>query len=281
MQITEQNKRIIALDLDGTVLYHDSTFDPALGAAIRRLHEIGHEVIISTGRAVDSTLPIVEELGIRPTWVIASNGAVTLRRDPLVDRGYRRQHVETFDPTEVLKRIRGHLLTARYGVETATGDFLYTEKIPASTLPMRQKLVPFEELFGIEATRVLVVSPDHALEDFLRIVDTMGLNRVSYSVGWTAWLDIAPEGVSKESALEVLRSRLEIPRSRIFAAGDGSNDIEMLRWAGRHGEAIAMGQGPEHVRAVATKVTGSVDDGGLLTALVESFPAELAEFARA
>src|SRR5690606_2153952 len=145
------------------------------------------------------TLPVVEELGIRPDWVVCCNGAVTLRRDTLAERAYRREYVETFNPRDVLSRIRSRMTTARFGVETEDGDFLFTEKIPAGTLPRKQREVQFEELLSTQATRVLVVSPDHALEDFLKLVDTMGLTRVSYSIGFTAWLDIAPEGVSKES----------------------------------------------------------------------------------
>ena len=70
----------------------------------------------------------------------------------------------------------------------------------------------------------------------------LGLNRVSYAVGLTTWFDIAPEGVTKASALERLRLDLDIDPSRVFAAGDGENDIQMLQWAGRRGDSVAMGQ---------------------------------------
>lgn len=275
MRVSAQDRHLIALDLDGTVLHHDGSMDAEVGDAIRALADAGHEVVISTGRAVDATLPVVEELRIRPEWVVACNGAVTLRRDALAPRAYRREFVETFDPSEVLRRIRSHLLTARFGLETPEGEFLYTEEIPAGTLPVKQRKVPFDGLMGVQATRMLVVSPDHALEEFLALVDTMGLTRVTYAIGYTAWLDIAPEGVSKESALEVVRARLEIPRSQVFAAGDGHNDMQMLAWAARHGQSVAMGQAADDVQAVASKVTGSIDEGGLATALRERFPALL------
>src|SRR5690606_2188052 len=223
-QVAPDNRHIIALDLDGTVLDHDfrSSSDPSdgyiseeLADAIRTLHEAGHEVIIATGRSVDATLPIVERLRIRPDWVIAANGAVTLRRDPLGDRGYRREYVEAFDPSDALRRLRTRLVTARYAVELASGGFLYTEPIPAGTLPSRQRQVPFEELLGVQASRVVVVSPDHALEEFLDIVESLGLTHVTYSVGINSWRVIAPDGVTKASALEVLATRLEIDRSRV------------------------------------------------------------------
>ncbi|MEB4614728.1 HAD family hydrolase [Leucobacter sp. M11] len=269
-------RSLVALDLDGTVLHHDGAIDERLAGHIRALFAAGHEIIVSTGRSAGSTLPVIERLGIRPAWVVCANGAVVLKRDALAERAYRREYVETFDTTDVLSRISTHLVTARYAVEDGDGLFRYTDEIPDTTLLGAKKQVPFGELLGVQATRVVVFSPDHRLEDFLDIVEEMGLHHVSYSIGWTAWLDIAPEGVTKASALERLRGMLGIDRSRVIAAGDGRNDIEMLTWAGRHGHAIAMGQGPAEVQAAATEVTGTVEEGGLTAALEARFPELLA-----
>lgn len=278
-RVAPSERHIIALDLDGTVLEHredamdrDGVIDAELGDAIRTLHEAGHELVIATGRSVDATLPIVERLRIRPEWVIAANGAITLKRDPLATRAYRQEYVEAFDPSDALLRIRRQLTGAHFAVELAEGGFLYTKEIASGTLPAKKRKVAFEDLLGVQATRVVVVSPDHLLEEFLDMVDTIGLTHVSYAVGRTAWLDIAPGGVTKASALEVLSQRLDIPRKRVFAAGDGRNDIQMLEWAARGGDSVAMGQAPVDVIEVAGRVTGAVEHNGLLTALRDRFP---------
>lgn len=273
---------IIALDLDGTVLKHgfrpgsgdkaSSYFDPELGEAIRALETAGHHVVISTGRSVDATVPIAGEIGIRPEWIVTANGAVTLKRDPLGDRGYRREYIEAFDPSDALIKIRPKLLTAHFSVELADGGFLYTQPIPAGTLPSNQRHVEFEELLGVQAARVIVFSPDHDVEDFLAAIESLGLTHVTYAVGTASWLDIAPHGVTKASALETVRARLDVHPRNVFAAGDGRNDIDMLEWAGRMGDAVAMGQAVPEVRAAATRVTGTVDEGGLLAALRVRFP---------
>lgn len=286
VRVPAERRHLIALDIDGTMMDHGvlangSTLDGGhinteLVAAIRTLHRVGHEVVLATGRSTDSTLPVVEFLRIRPEWVVSANGAVTLKRDPLADRAYRREYVEAFDPTDALLRIRTHLVSAHYAVELADGSFLYTEEIPSGTLPAKQRRVAFDDLLGVQASRVVVVSPDHHLEEFLRVVETVGLTSVTYAVGRTAWLDIAPHGVTKASALETIAGRLGIDDSRIFAAGDGQNDLEMLRWAGRQGDSVAMGQASAEVRAAARRVTGTITEHGLLTALRERFPAELA-----
>ena len=86
-----------------------------------------------------------------------------------------------------------------------------------------------------------------------------GTQQVTYSVGWSAWLDIAPQGVNKATALEKVREWLEIDPSRVVAMGDGRNDIEMLTWAGR---GVAMGQAVQPVIDVADAVTGTVGEDG-------------------
>ncbi|WNY35061.1 HAD hydrolase family protein [Curtobacterium flaccumfaciens] len=148
----------------------------------------------------------------------------------------------------MLQTIHGALENAAFGVEDETGHFLLSGNFPDDTMTVEGEHVPFEQLLGVEATRVVVISPGHDTEDFLQIVEQMGLHKVSYSVGWTSWLDIAPEGVTKATAMERVREWLDIPRSRVFAAGDGRNDIDMLRWASTSGRGIVMGQAPRRRR---------------------------------
>jgi Cof subfamily protein (haloacid dehalogenase superfamily) len=258
---------LIALDIDGTVLHEDGTLSDLVVEQVQRVQALGHEVTISTGRSVGMTVPVLDRLGITPEYVVCANGAITLRRadggHKAVRATYVREHVETFDPAEVLTTIRSHLSSARYAVEDAEGAFLYSGGgFPEGDIEANGTLVEFEQLLGARATRVVVISPGHAIEDFLAVVEKMGLHRVSYNVGWTAWLDIAPDGVNKSVALERVRDLLKIPRQRVMAVGDGRNDIEMLEWASVSGRGVAMGQSPSEVRAAARELTGSdVEDG--------------------
>lgn len=257
----------IALDIDGTVLREDGSMEDAVVAAVQRVRDDGHEVMLATGRSVAMTLPILDRLGIAPQYVVCSNGAITLKRDPEAPTGYTREFVETFDPTEVLTTIRASLESAHYAVEDETGLYRYTGTFPDGTLGAASEQVEFEELLNARATRVVVISPEHRIEDFLAVVENMGLHRVSYNVGWTAWLDIAPDGVNKAVALERVRSALDLPRSRVMAVGDGRNDIDMLEWASAQGRGVAMGQAPEEVRAAANEVTGTDLEDGVATLL--------------
>jgi len=256
------DRYLIALDIDGTVLREDGSLGDATVTEIGRLRDLGHEIMLATGRSVAMTLPVLDRLGITPQYVVCSNGAITLRRDSSQPVGYAREFVETFDPSEVLQTIKGSLDDAHYAVEDENGLYRFTGYFPDGALGSNSIKVEFDELLARPATRVVVISPEHAIEDFLSIVERMGLHRVSYNVGWTAWLDIAPDGVNKSTALERVRGLLGVPRSRVIAMGDGRNDIDMLEWAAVEGAGVAMGQAPDEVVAVANARTASdIDDG--------------------
>lgn len=258
---------LIALDIDGTVLREDGVINDSVTVAVQRVRDAGHEVMLATGRSVAMTMPILDRLGIAPQYVVCSNGAITLTRDPEAPTGYRRFHVETFDPSDVLTTIRSSLETANYAVEDEEGLYRYTGYFPDGTLGAISEKVDFAELMTTHATRVVVISPEHEIEEFLSVVERMGLHKVSYNVGWTAWLDIAPDGINKSTALERVREMLGIPRSRVMAVGDGRNDIEMLEWASAEGRGVAMGQAPAEVVEVASEMTGTDLDDGVATLL--------------
>lgn len=262
--MTAAERWLVALDVDGTILHEDETLSPTVVAAVQAARDAGHVVTLSTGRAWAHTQTILEALELTPEYVVCANGAVVMRRHG--DEGYQRELVETFDPMPVLLRIRDALPEGRFMVEDEVGRRFYTEGMFEWNLD-GATMVDFDGLGNTLATRVVCVSPDHSTEEFLSIIEAAGLHQVSYSIGWTAWLDIAPEGVNKGTATERVREWLGIPRSQVFVAGDGRNDIEMFEWAAETGRAIAMGQAPEEVKAVATEIVPSVQDDGLAFAL--------------
>lgn len=257
---------LVALDVDGTLLHEDGTMSDAVIAAAQAASARGHHLMLATGRSWETTHQILGQLGITPEYVVCANGALVMRRDDSEPTGYNRHLIETFDPSEVLKTIRSHLADGRYMVEYPSGYRRYTEGMTDWNLENAEE-VEFEHLLTEPVTRVVVVSPEHDELDFLSVVEKMGLHQVTYAIGWTAWLDIAPLGVNKSTALERVRLWLDIPEDRIVAVGDGRNDIEMFQWASRSGRAVAMGQAPDEVKAAATEVTGTIDEDGLVAVL--------------
>jgi Cof subfamily protein (haloacid dehalogenase superfamily) len=258
---------LIALDIDGTILHEDGSISDAVVQQVRRLDAAGHQVMLATGRSAAATIPVLEHLGIAPRFLVCSNGAITLHRDPEAPSGYRREWVESFDPSEVLRTIRTHLEHARFAVEDELGHYRYTETFPDATIGLDSEHVEFDELLDRPATRVVVISPGHDMEDFLAVVERMGLHRVSYAIGWTAWLDIAAAGVNKATAMERVRAELGAPRQRVMVVADGRNDIELLSWAATEGRGVAMGHALADVIDAANEVTGTVHDDGLAQVL--------------
>ena len=116
--------------------------------------------------------------------------------------------------------------------------FRMNELFPDGELDGVHRVVDFDELWSGEVTRVIVRSPEHTSAQFHEMVAHLGLDDVTYAVGWTAWMDLAPLGVSKATALERLRRILHVQPHLTVAVGDGHNDVEMLEWAAR---GVAMG----------------------------------------
>lgn len=255
---------LAALDIDGTVVDHDDRLTERVRTAVADVVAAGIHVVIATGRSPHGTLPVLDRLGLQEGWAVCSNGAVLLRLDPALARGYEIAHAETFDPAEALLLLRQHLPTALYAVEEAGTGFRLSAPFPTDELSGELTVVPFGELLERPATRVIVRSTNHTPQDFTDLMEKIGLHGVNYAVGWTAWLDLAPDGVSKASALERVRRELGVPAQATLAVGDGRNDLEMFAWAGR---SVAMGQAEAEVRQAADDVTAAVEDDGLAMVL--------------
>ncbi|WP_151523912.1 HAD family hydrolase [Serinicoccus kebangsaanensis] len=260
---------LVALDVDGTIVNHDGHLSPRVREAVAALDDLPHvTVVIATGRSVIATLPVLEQLGLathrRP--VVCSNGAVTVAATPGGASSFELLDVVTFDPAPAIALVRTHLPTALVAVEEIGVGFKVSTPFPEGELWGEEIVVPVEELTARPATRVTFREPDLSSEDFTALVERIGLHGVAYAVGWSAWLDLAPEGVSKASALELVRRQLDIEPHRTIAVGDQRNDIEMLHWAA---VGYAMGQAPEEVLRAADRTTGSVDEDGLADALDE------------
>jgi len=268
MTLHPEDRWLICLDIDGTLVHDDGYLSPEVVKEVQRVKNLGHEVVIATGRAAANAVPVVRDLGINQGFFVSSNGAVTVELDLSHPRGFKMSDVVTFDPAEVLMQLTEHLPEAHFAVEDVDGSYRFHKPFPSYALGDINTETPLEELMHHPVSRVVVLSPQHDVDDFLELIGEIGLASVSYAIGYTAWLDISPKGVTKASALEVQRERLGIPKNQVLVMGDGRNDIEMFLWAKEGGGmAFAMGQAPEEVRRAATEVTGTVSDDGVATVL--------------
>ncbi len=258
--------KLVALDIDGTILiphpengFSADTVSPAVREAVDRAYDAGAHVVLASGRSPLSISVVLRHLDMpreRGSHVlgVASNGAVTFSFPPL-----KVVSEVTFDAREAVRAVLEHVPDAAVAVEEHGVGYRVNRHFPEGELDGEMILTPIEEMIAKEVSRVIIRDPEATSEDFVSLADKLGLHGTNYFIGWTAWLDLAPEGVSKARGLDEVADRLGVAREDVLAIGDGRNDIEMLQWAGR---GVAMGQAPDEVKAIADDVAATVYEDG-------------------
>jgi HAD superfamily hydrolase (TIGR01484 family) len=267
--------RLVALDIDGTVIrwvegmgQDNEEIAPAVRAVVHRVLDAGGHVVLASGRSIDGMTSVVDLLGLHrgeQVWVVASNGGVVFRYPPV-----EVVHEERFDASEAVRAILAEHPTALVAVEEYGVGYRVSHHFPPGELSGTQVVADVDELVAEPVTRVVIRDPDATPEEFVALGRRLGLANTEYVVGWSAWMDLAPVGVSKASGLAKVADALGIAAHETLAMGDGRNDLEMLRWAHR---GVAMGQAVDEVKAVADDVTASVEEDGVAVELGRWFPA--------
>jgi hydroxymethylpyrimidine pyrophosphatase-like HAD family hydrolase len=255
--------RLVALDIDGTLVDHDGAMPAEVHAAVRRVVTAGVPVVLATGRAWHGTQPVFDLLDLPPGPAVSSNGAVVVSYPPLDIVQAR-----TFDPAEVIRRVEQFAPGTLIAVEEIGRGYRLSGPFPHGDLTGEMVIEDVSQLSSRPVTRVILRDPDASDQDFIRLAEHLGLHGVTYFVGWSAWLDIAPEGANKATALAGVAAELGVSAADVLALGDGRNDLEMLRWAGR---GVAMGDAPPEVQSVADDVTGLFEAGGTAAELQRWF----------
>ncbi len=250
--------KLVALDVDGTLLTYEDFFEPPtqpVVAAVRRARQAGAHVVVATGRSLHSTVPVLDQLGMSEGFAVCSNGAVVVDVESRLP-----VDVTTFDASDPVRYFAEEIPDAVLAIEELGVGFRVTGDFPVGELDGKVTVVTHDELLDGQVTRLVVRWPEGDRERLRQVAAASGLPSVDYAIGYTAWLDIMPEGVSKAAGLETVCAKLGVDQADTLAVGDGHNDMEMLVWAG-HG--VAMGQAPGDVKAVADAVCESVDVDGV------------------
>ena len=267
---------LVALDIDGTLLKWvegvGTTYEQVPDAtrdAVLRAYDAGAHVVLASGRSPHGMTRIAELLGLPVDgadrlWAVASNGAVVFRHPPI-----EVVHEELFDARPAVEAVLRERPGALVAVEERGVGYRVNRPFPDGELSGELIETDVADLIADHVSRVIIRDPEATADDFVELGARLGLHGTDYVVGWTAWLDLSPVGVSKASGLALVAEKLGVPQEDVLAIGDGRNDIEMLRWAGR---GVAMGQSVEEVRAAADHVTGTVWDDGVVTELSGWFP---------
>jgi Cof subfamily protein (haloacid dehalogenase superfamily) len=259
--------RLVASDLDGTLLRPDVTISERTRKAIHRVRDAGITFVAVTGRPPRSVRDLREDLGLEGI-AICANGALVydLDADTILD--------QTLLAREIALRIVQGLRDAAPGVvfawEDADGfasepDWGRDPFLPADRLGRGDPA----ELLTAPVAKLLARHPEMGFDELAaRARAVAGEEAV---VTWSSphIVEVSAANVTKAFALKVVCARLGVGREEVLAIGDNENDLPMLRWAGR---SAAVANASERVLGMVDEVTASnLDDGValLLERLVE------------
>jgi len=267
--------KVVALDIDGTLLKWvegaGTTYEQVeqrTHVAVHRALDAGAHVVLASGRSPHGMTGIADLLSLRGqgeerVWIVASNGAVVFRYPPV-----EVVHEETFDAGPAVRAILDRHPSVLVAVEERGIGYRLNAPFPDGELSGDMIITDVDEIVSRPVSRVIIRDPESSAEDFVALAEELGLHGTDYVVGWTAWLDLSPVGVSKASGLAHVVAELGLTGDDVLAIGDGRNDIEMLQWAGR---GVAMGQAIQEVIDAADDVTDSVYEDGAAVELERYF----------
>ena len=253
--------RLLAIDLDGTLVNHDLVMNPRDVAAVKAASAAGVTVVLATGRMFKSSLRFAEPLGLRGP-IINYQGAI-VREIASGEVWYR---CELTVPMQ--QRVLALAEPKDWHVNVYVDELVYTARArPEADLYARIGMVPYEVVGPLskwvhhDATKMVLVDldPENVPARMTELAAWMGdVARVTRSLDW--FVEVVNPEVSKSRALAMVADRLGIAQAEVCAIGDNTNDEDMVRWAGF---GVAMGNAPAALKSLAKHVTGTVDEAGV------------------
>jgi Cof subfamily protein (haloacid dehalogenase superfamily) len=268
--------RLLATDIDGTLLNPQFQVSEGDLNALRRAHAAGIEIVLVTGRRHTFALPIAQQLGF-DLWLISSNGAVT-----------RSLSGETFHrdlmPAETCRKLCGEMQEFRghtvLTFDKETKGAIVLERLDELGPSIRRWLEKNMEYieFVVPIERALVRDPVQAMfcgtmarmNLALQALASAGMDgsvtvlRTEYPERDLSMIDVLNTGCSKGHALERWATHRGYDREEVMAVGDNHNDVEMLEFAGH---PVIMGNACEELRSRGWMVTLGNDACGIAAAL--------------
>ncbi len=264
--------KLLVVDIDGTLVGRDGSILAEDREALARVCDLGITVSLSTGRAVQSCVRVLDELGL-DGYHIFCDGAL------VYGPAYQKEIYARGLDRAVLKRAVEFAHTHEIGIDFYSATQYFVERETWSAVVHR-------DFFGISPTitsldeicereviikaGLVATSPEEvarARRFHLEFDDHLCFSWVTTpSYPGIDFINVLAPGVSKGRGLEVLTAHLGITPAETVAIGDGNNDISLLSSAGL---AIAMGNATSGAKAVADYVTRDVEHGGVAAALNE------------
>ena len=251
--------RLVASDLDGTLLGPDHRVHRRTVDAVNALVDDGIIVAAVTGRSWFSGVEIATSTGARLDYFVGANGGHRLDL-----RTGRMEERLVFDPTDaaaVVDALQDRFSDIGLATEHADGQWhnpQLLEQLPTSVggRPRHNSA----EFRVDDIGKILMLRPEVDAQDLIHQARSVVPDSMNVTTSGFRFAEITPTGADKGSALARLCAALHIDRSEVIAFGDNHNDLSMLAWAGR---GVAMGNAEDAVKAVADEVTAPNADHGV------------------
>ncbi|MGA4840874.1 Cof-type HAD-IIB family hydrolase [Streptomyces sp. G45] len=259
--------RLIATDLDGTLLRDDKSVSDRTVAALAAAEEAGIEVFFVTGRPA-RWMDVVSDHVHGHGLAICANGAavVDLHGGPGGHRFIKVRGLATDDALEVVRLLRAAAPGTSFAVDR-TGGVHHEAEYPPLRLDPAISVAPAEKLLSTDCDaadepvlKVLANHPELTPDAFLALArDAVGARAEITRSSPTALLEISAPGVTKAGTLALCCAERGISPDEVVAFGDMPNDIEMLTWAGT---SYAMDNAhPDVIAAASGRTVANNDDG--------------------
>ncbi|WP_320068950.1 HAD family hydrolase [Micromonospora sp. RTGN7] len=265
-----ETPRLVASDIDGTLLGDDRMISPRTRDALDRMSARGTPVVLVTGRPIRWLSLVYEQLAA-PLPAICANGAVVY--DPQTDKVLRADPLAPELLAEVAHRLRAEVPGVSFAVEIGDSREMrheahYPLRWDADDELIRAVTSP-EELHSAPAVKLLARAGEQDPDVFVQVVAgaLRGLAEATHS-SYTGLVEISAAGVTKAAGLAWYCARLGIDQRDVLAFGDMPNDVPMLTWAGR---GVAVANAHPAVLAIADEVTPANSEDGVAAYLEKVF----------
>ncbi|MFV2102251.1 HAD family hydrolase [Micromonospora sp. LOL_024] len=265
--------RLIASDIDGTLLRDDHTLSARTAAVLARISARGTPVVLVTGRPIRWLKLVYDQLAA-PLPAVCANGAVVY--DPVADEVLRADPLAPELLAEVVRRLRAEVPEVSLAVEVVDSRQMRHE----AHYPLRwdaddeaiRAVETAEELLSAPAVKLLARAGEQDPDRFTQLIAAalVGLAEATHS-SHSGLVEISAAGVTKAAGLAWYCHRLGVDATDVLAFGDMPNDVPMLTWAGR---AVAVANGHPAVLAIADEVASANSVDGVATYLEKVFGAD-------
>lgn len=261
------NYRLIAVDLDDSLLGIDSKISRANKDALFAARDKGVHVTIATGRMLDSAMPFIKEMKV-DIPVITYQGAFIKdiqTGETLVRKSVPMDYVH--DIIDECKKRALHLQVYNESTYFFEQDNEYSQYYHRMSGIKGQEAGDLKQFLEEEPMKLLIIAEPPVIQEHLEDFQKQFGDQLQVLISRPHYLEFTNGEATKGRALAKLGDMLKIPKEEIIAIGDSFNDISMIDYAGL---GVAMGNAPEEVKSYAQYIARGNDEDGVAD-VVERF----------